>query len=241
MNELTFSNSWRIVRMDGETAREQMAIDEDLAREAQPMLRLFRWSRPALSLGFKQPMPAWMDRESLASHGVEVVERPTGGGIAVHGSDLSCSVVVPQEAGVTLRALMQTVCEALASAVQSFGVECRWLNDGVASQRIDYCLTEESPYAIMLGERKLCGLALRRYPASWLVQGSLLVRNLPAVFARVMPREVSETLQARAVSLEEATGQPIADDELTARIMEAWRTPHVGTESPSHGVTVHAV
>ena len=232
MNELTFSHSWRILQYDAPTALEQMAVDEQLAKEAQPTLRLFRWSRPAFSLGFKQPMPAWMDRERLASYGVEVVERPTGGGIAVHGSDLSCSVVVPHEAGVTtLRALMQSVCETLAGAVQSFGVACRWLDDGVTSQRIDYCLTEESPYAIMVGERKLCGLALRRYPASWLVQGSLLVRPLPTVFTRVMPREIVEAFQIRAISLEETIGRPIVDDELTTRIMEVWQTTYVGTES----------
>ena len=269
MNELTFSNSWRILQYDAPTALEQMAVDEQLAKEAQPTLRLFRWSRPALSLGFKQPMPAWMEREKLASHGVELVERPTAGGIAIHGSDLSCSVVVPHETGVTLRTLMQSVCETLANAVHACNVECQWRCDVRASHRIDYCLTEESPYAIMVGgatpvsswhhplplrgatsrisvnagtslrgERKLCGLALRRYPASWLVQGSLLMRPLPTVFARVMPREIVEAFQTRAISLEEATGRPILDDELTTRIMEIWQTPYVGMESLSYGVTV---
>ena len=228
--------SWRILQYDAPTALEQMAVDEQLANEAQSTLRLFRWNRPALSLGFKQPMPAWMDREMLASHGVEIVERPTAGGIAIHGSDLSISVVMPQQADVTLRVLMQMVCEALASAVRACDVECQWRCDVRTSHRIEYCLTEESPYAIMVGERKLCGLALRRYPASWLVQGSLLVRPLPMVLTRVMPHDVVEAFQARAISLEEARRRPMIEEELAESIMAVWRGLHVGAELASCGV-----
>ena len=217
-------DSWQILMAEQESAREQMAMDERLAQQARPTFRLFRWHTPALSLGFKQPIPHWVDRARLASYRLELVERPTGGGIAVHGSDLSCSVVVPRHSGFSLRALMELVCESLTNGVRTFGIDVQWRRDLECSSPITYCLTEDSPYALMVGDRKLCGLAIRRYQASWLIQGSMLVRELPEVFRPVMPAGVSEAFQTRAIPLEEAVGHPVVDEELITSMSGAWRT-----------------
>jgi len=203
-----------------ETAEAQMALDEELARRALPTLRLFRWARPTISLGFRQSAPAWAQEDRLAAHGIDRIERPTGGGIAVHGSDLSCSVTAPRE--VRLHALMAGVCESLSEAIRAFGVAASWQAEVEQSRRIEYCLTESSPYAIMAGGRKVCGLAIRRYPHSWLVQGSLLLHRLPAVFERVMPPAVWESFVTRAVSLDEVSGRVIEQTELISRIVSGF-------------------
>lgn len=216
--------SWQILMAEQESAMEQMAMDERLAQQARPTFRLFRWHTPAISLGFKQPIPDWVDRARLASYRLELVERPTGGGIAVHGSDLSCSVVVPRHSSLSLRALMELVCESLTNGVRPFGVDVEWRREVEQPSRITYCLTEDSPYALMVGDRKLCGLAIRRYQASWLIQGSMLVRELPDVFRHLMPAVVSEAFQTRAIPLEEAVGHAGVDEELIASMIGAWRT-----------------
>ena len=171
---------------DGETAAEQMAIDVRLAEEAQPTFRLFRWARPACSLGFRQPLPWWIDARAFERAGVELVERPTGGGLAVHGSDVSCSVVMPRD-GVGPATLLEALGETIVSVAERFGVSARWMPDAAGTRRIVHCLTELSPYAVMVGNRKLCGFALRRTPSSWLAQGSLLVRGLPGACDALMP------------------------------------------------------
>ena len=216
--------SWQLLVADEETAAGQMMVDEELARRARPTFRLFRWATPAISFGFRQVPPEWADERRLALHGVECVERPTGGGIAVHGSDLSCSVTVPRDARLPLREVMAGVSEGLSQGIRAFGVAATWHLDGADDRRMDYCLTEASPYAIMAGTRKLCGLAIRRYPDSWLIQGSMLVRPLPAVFERVMPPAVRGAFATRAVSLQEAAGLPVEDTELTEQLMRPWRT-----------------
>ena len=216
------TDAWQIVVADQDSAAAQMAMDEALARAARATFRLFRWKRPAVSLGFKQRPPAWVEPEALARHGIEVVERPTGGGIAVHGSDLSCSVVVPQEPRRTLAFLMEGVCEALAQGVRELGVPVEWAPDAQPPSRLAYCLTEPSPYALMVAQRKLCGLAIRRYQTSWLVQGSLLVGALPAAFAPVMPAEVFGAFQARAITLEEAAGRLVCEEDLLTALIGAW-------------------
>ena len=216
-------DAWQMMVADQDSAVAQMAMDEALARAARATFRLFRWQRPAVSLGFKQRPPAWVEPEALARYGIEVVERPTGGGIAVHGSDLSCSVVVPQEPRRALASLMEGVCEALAQGVRELGVSAEWTRDVGQPSRIAYCLTEPSPYALMVAQRKLCGLAIRRYQTSWLIQGSLLVSALPAAFAQVMPAEVFGAFQARAIALEEAAGRLVCEEDLLTALIGAWR------------------
>lgn len=214
---------WRLLRLDGETAAAQMAIDERLVMGGRPTFRVFRWRRAALSFGFRQEPPAWATADAVAAAGIELVERPTGGGLAVHGSDLSCSVAVPATPACRLEALMRTVCASLADVVGAWGVDARWVGDVEQPRRITYCLAEVSPYAVMVGERKLCGLAARRYRAGWLIQGSLLLHPLPPPFADVMPAPVYDALTHRAIALEAAAGTLVQDEDVAEELLRVWR------------------
>lgn len=215
--------AWRFMAIDGRSAAEQMAIDEALARQGEATLRLFRWSRPALSLGYRQPRPAWIDPERWAAHGVELVERPTGGGIAVHGTDLSCSVVAAHRDVPDVRGLMDLICESVAQGLRGLGIPVRRIAEADRASRIQWCLTEESPYALMVGAKKICGFAIRRYAATWLVQGSMLVWPLSPAIERALPRDVAEAFGAKATAIQHAAVRKIFDDELTASIAHAWR------------------
>lgn len=206
--------------MDAETAREQMALDERLASETAQTVRCFRWRRPAVSLGWKQPRPDWVAAQRLHAHGIEVVERPTGGGVALHGSDLSWSVVSSLAHSPSLAQLLEEVAAHLVQGVERCGVAVAWRCEAASRGRLAYCLTQESAYALMIGSRKLGGLAIRRYRKSWLIQGSVLVRPLPEVFDRVMPEQVRTAFQTRAVSLEEAARYPIDEEDVARTILE---------------------
>lgn len=227
---------WTVLVAERESARDQMALDEELAAQARPTFRLFRWAHPAVSTGRRQTPPDWAEAGRLRQYGVAAVQRPTGGALAVHGSDLSCSVVVPRHPAVGLEGLMALVACAVSGAARAFGIPARWLGRVPAPTggEADCCLADTSPYAVMAGGRKLCGFAVRRLPQSWLIQGSLLVRELPSVFQDVMPADVHAQFAARAVSLEAAAGRPVTDEELVTRTIQAW----AGAWS---GDTVHAV
>ena len=205
-----------------DSARSQMAMDEDLAARGQATLRLFRWVRPAVSMGYRQPRPAWTEPALLEASGIESIERPTGGRVAVHGSDLSCSVTLPRSASTSLSLIMDLVCESLGRACRSLGISVS-RGEESGSKPIVYCLVEPSPYALMVGSRKLAGFAVRRYAMSWLIQGSMLVRGVPAVFEQVMPRDVSGRFLTQSISLEEAVGAPVGWTTLIPRVAEAWQ------------------
>ena len=214
--------AWRVMlEMDRPTG-EQMLADERLAQEAQASARMFGWVAPALSVGWKRPRPMWLDERAERCQGIPVVERPTGGAVACHGSDASCGIVIPHHIGLSLRQAMTMVCESAAALCRSFGAEEIAVFNGEAAGRLMLCLTERSPYGVYIGARKVAGFALRRYPRSWLIQGSLLVAPLPAGLAQALPTEVRAALEARAVSLSEAVGTPLEVHEAAARWAKAW-------------------
>ena len=212
-------DEWRVF-VDGtlRSAVEQMACDERLAQAAAPTVRVFRWDSPALSLGWKQLRPAWCNHAQTG--GVDLVERPTGGGLAVHGSDVSIAVVVPRAWGDSLRRWMQTVCKGAADLCEGYGVRAECLLDLDRAERIAYCLTERSPYAVLAGGRKVAGFAARRYPQAWLIQGSLVVNPLPSVLQGVLPGELRASLATRAVSLAEVAQEPVSDSDVASRWAE---------------------
>ena len=215
-------NDWRILLGGEERAEQHMAFDEMLARRAEPVARFFTWTPPAVSLGWKQPHPAWLDPARWSAAGLALAERPTGGGIAVHGSDLSLAVVIPRALGIPLSTLMRTVCESAVRLCRSYGADAEPLMDAPAEGRITYCLTEPSPYAVMVEARKVAGFALRRYPQSWLIQGSLLVRPVPPVLDGAMPEQARRAYAARAIPLAEAVAQTVTEMDAAVLWAHHW-------------------
>lgn len=214
--------AWRIVAGGEERAERHMPLDERLARRAEPVARFFTWTPPGVSLGWKQERPAWLEPDRWAADGLALVERPTGGGMAVHGSDCSITVVLPRALSLPLAALMRTVCESAARLCRSYGADAQPLTETPAEGRVTYCLTELSPYAVLVGHRKIAGFALRRYPQSWLIQGSLLVRPLPREVAEAMPEGARRAFDARAIPLAEAAGQRVSEPDAAARWAQHW-------------------
>ena len=109
----------------------QMAIDEQLLEmvladpKARPVLRLYRWSRPTLSVGHHQHhLPQhWL---TLASAGaVDLVRRPSGGRAVLHGGDLSYALIWPAAPSQRRKAYGKA-CGWLCHAFAQFGMPLRF-------------------------------------------------------------------------------------------------------------------
>ena len=224
------ADCWTIITEGASSAAEQMALDDLLARQGGLTARCFTWRRPAISRGFKQSVPDWV---SASSSAYELIERPTGGGIAFHGSDVSLAVVIPRALGLPLDRLMHAIGESAGRLCQVYGVDAQssdepspndpphqtvWCGGG----RITYCLAEPSPYAVFAAGRKLAGFAIRRYPESWLIQGSLLVRPIPQALRRALPAEAQGRLEARSASLAEAAGRELNEPDVARQWSDQW-------------------
>ncbi len=88
-------------KMDG---RWNMAVDEAMAEavgsgQSIPVVRLYGFSPPTLSLGRFQRVRGELVAGRLESDGIVLVRRPTGGHAVLHDNELTYSVALPKHGG----------------------------------------------------------------------------------------------------------------------------------------------
>ena len=160
----------------------QMACDEVLLAHARgPVLRVFRWTGPWVSIGYFVP---W--REAGATQpGTPVCRRWTGGGVVVHDRDFTFSLVAPRtESWSVLRPdeSYRVLHLALASALEDAGCEAVLFDQearGGAS-----CFAGPVRYDVVDWTRKIAGGSQRRTKRVLLHQGSIRQKGLESGFGQ---------------------------------------------------------
>lgn len=163
-----------------------MAVDEALAEAvaagtSAPVLRLYRWHPPCLSLGASQPFSV-ADADFCGRHGVDLVRRPTGGRAVLHHHELTYLVAAPLGECLGTRELQgayAAICRALVAGLRRLGVDAR-LADAVPAAGLIRptqavpCFIGPAPGEVTAGGRKLVGSAMRRVGNAILQHGSIL-------------------------------------------------------------------
>lgn len=171
-----------------------MACDEILLHEAStPVLRIFRWSRPWMSIGyFMKASAADEVRKDLP-----FCRRWTGGGVVVHENDFTFALIVPrgevwgsQRAAETYLSLHQ----ALATALRQIGQPADLAEH--ASGSATECFAGPVRHDILLQGRKIAGGAQRRSRHGLLHQGSLQLSALPQDFPQIFAHTLSGRVEA---------------------------------------------
>ncbi len=214
-----FSHLALLVETDGRPAALNMAIDEALLRRAAaPLLRVYRWERPAVSFGYfgniEEVERAWPGRD--------IVRRWTGGGTVPHGSDFTYTLVVP--AGHAVAALApaesyRAIHQAVAMTLQRAGYGPQ-LAAVAAPKTSDACFENAVRDDVIVGARKIAGSAQRRTREGLLHQGSIQLDGVGAEFAERLAGVLS-----RQVSGGELDGAVLAAAERLSReryATEAW-------------------
>ncbi|MGZ4799149.1 MAG: lipoate--protein ligase family protein [Acidimicrobiia bacterium] len=155
-----------------------LACLDDVAAGAPPVLRLYSWSPPALSLGRFQPETD-VDFEACRARGVEVVRRPTGGRALLHGADLTYAVAMRRPPGGAGRvdALYRTLAGGLVAGLADLGVHAEIGEERGPSGPV--CFAAAQGADLRVGERKICGSAQVQRGPVVLQHGSVLLDRLP--------------------------------------------------------------
>jgi lipoyl(octanoyl) transferase len=176
---------WRLIVEAPARGAWNMAVDEALAEAVDagaspPVLRLYRWSPPCLSLGFAQPYTA-ADAAFCAAHAIDVVRRPTGGRAVLHHRELTYSVCAPLGRPPftrDLQAAYQAICGALVAGLRRLGVPAELSgapgNGMIKPTEAIPCFIGPAAGEVVAGGRKLVGSAMRRVGESILQHGSIL-------------------------------------------------------------------
>jgi lipoate-protein ligase A len=163
-----------------------MAIDrwmlQQLLAGEPPMLRLYRWSRPALSLGrHQQRWPAqWRDEP------LELVRRPSGGRAVLHAGELTYALAfTPQTRD--REAVYRHCCQWLQQALANAGEPLQFgqASPAAAAQRSSCFATATAADLVTARGAKRIGSAQLWHGPALLQHGSLLLDPPAALWQRL--------------------------------------------------------
>jgi lipoyl(octanoyl) transferase len=159
-----------------QTPAYNMACDEwllyNLPRFGRPILRIYGWDRPALSIGYFQSYKGKDASKTL-------VRRPTGGGTVDHTQDETYSVLLPKghewclkRASERYRAVHEVVRNLFLQ--RSLKTEILPCQPAAATRRDGNCYEQPTSCDLMMDGQKVGGGAQRMTRAGLLHQGTLL-------------------------------------------------------------------
>ncbi len=158
---------------------KNMRIDTYLLEicESDPrcgFLRFYGWAHPTLSLGRFEKTEV-IDVERAAEDGVDIVRRPTGGRVVLHGDDLTYAVVVPLRIGTSLQEIYAGISECLMRGLSLLGLDLTFEKGRLARTdlRIKPCFASAARYEITWQGKKLVGSAQRVGKQAVLQHGSI--------------------------------------------------------------------
>jgi len=178
------------------SAAMNMAIDEALLEcVAVPTIRFYRWLSPALSFGY---FGRFADVAGY-QHERDLVRRWTGGGVVLHGEDLTYSLVIPANHAAfheLSMSIYEKVHQALRDALSETGQRAIVAADPDRGDVTDVnapgysCFENPVRADVMIDGRKIAGAAQRRTRRGLLQQGSIqrikLGKNLTEQFAQAL-------------------------------------------------------
>jgi lipoate-protein ligase A len=236
-------DGWRIIFTGANDAFFNMAMDEALLCSCRngsspPVLRLYLWNPPAVSLGYAQNAGKAVDLKRCQERGIHVVRRITGGRAVLHEDEITYSLCAsldgfPQLGQSTLRTY-EKISMALLESLRLLGVNGEWVKPLPKRERLYRdpdlsrpCFASSSRYEVTVGGKKLIGSAQRRFSLPWaqgrrhslIQQGSIPNGKGKQSLAELLPGDLSaekmkRTLECSATDLEQTVKRRVGPDEM---------------------------
>jgi lipoate-protein ligase A len=184
------------------SAAMNMAIDEALLELASaPLIRFYQWDHPALSFGY---FGRYVDVEEHERER-DLVRRWTGGGIVLHGDDLTYSIIVPASDSLVAESspsIYKKIHRAISNALRATGARAELAAVSAVGDRHynGACFANPVHADVLVNGRKVAGAAQRRTRAGLLHQGSIQHVDLGNGLAERFARELSEVRSEESLS-----------------------------------------
>lgn len=195
-----------------------MALDAALfesvaSGSSLPVLRIYRWSPPTVTIGYGQRLDGAVDLDLARRLGLDVVRRPTGGRAVLHDVEVTYAVIAPDGGAFPGDILgnYRVIAEVLREALRGLGVEAELVSRRAPPDRSDagrssVCFTAPSSYELVVQGRKIAGSAQKRSHGAFLQHGSIPVEmDLERLFAVLEP-DPSSSAEVGARRLSRSVG-----------------------------------
>lgn len=172
---------WRFINDHSYDAQFNMALDEAIAivvrkGESKPVLRLYGWSKPSVTVGAFQKIEN-IDIDYCLNNDIPVIRRLTGGRGILHSDELTYSFSC-QNDGIFKGGLFQSfyaLSEAFKKAFILTGIypEIRLTRHTKGISKNPLCFASQSYGELSFRGKKIIGSAQKRWKDSFLQQGSI--------------------------------------------------------------------
>ncbi len=191
---------WRLILDPPMTGKDNMEKDLELMEEVAtgecpPILRLYRWFPPAVSLGYFQDAYEVVNMQACTDAGVDVVRRPTGGRAVLHNHELTYSIIVPEvhpfinNGGVmdAYRAISRGIVTAfnLLNILASVTPE----EKGQGGFAPGSCFDTPSAYEVQVDRKKVVGSAQLRRDGIVLQHGAIMFKLPADLYKKVLKKD----------------------------------------------------
>jgi len=175
----------RVILDERRAAAFNMAADQyllGLCEEQEAVfLRLYAWEKPSISIGCMQNPETLLDKEAMASDGVDWVRRPTGGRAVLHHEDITYASVFSKTIeymGASISETYAVISGCLIRGLGKSGILCNAhqfvLDTKGLKQEVKLpCYLAPNRNEIMVNGRKLVGSAQKRSAQAVLQHGSI--------------------------------------------------------------------
>jgi len=234
---------WRVIFTGASDAFFNMALDEALLLSCQkgaspPVLRLYLWKPPAVSMGYFQSAEKVVDFRKCKDKGIHVVRRITGGRAVLHEDEITYSVCASADdfphLGENTIHTYQRLSLALLESLRLLGIDGEWVKPHTDKKVSPFhqifskpCFVSNSRYEILVGGKKLIGSAQRRFSFrsdqgkkdSFIQHGSILTGNGEHSLAELLPEEglverVKQNLEEKSTNIEKILQRRVRAEEI---------------------------
>ena len=228
------SASWRVIDTGALDPAANMAFDEAILQgyerhSSPPTLRIYGWKEPGLSLGYSQDPSEELDIGLCRKASMPFVRRITGGGIILHGNELTYSLVC-SKADLNIPARISSSYKIISSFLIAFynalGIKAEFACDAVKDQALSLpstlCFAAKEKYDIVSNGRKIGGSAQKRLRGVIFQHGSVpfnFDRGRASSFLRAKPAGGGEY---DAACLEEILGRGVSAAEVSRIMIKAF-------------------
>jgi lipoate-protein ligase A len=167
-----------------------MAIDESLLcsfnpESSDPILRIYGWNPPSLSLGRFQKAEDVLDLERCRADSLSIVRRVSGGGVIYHSDELTYSIVCSPEqiaSTTSVKDSFRVLTGFLIKFYHALGLNASYAVDTVSDVerlggRTAFCFAGKETFDIIINDKKIGGNAQRRRKNSIFQHGSIPIIN----------------------------------------------------------------
>ncbi len=183
------------------SAAECMGIDSYLAKLTRkaPLLRVYRWSEPAISIGYFSDWPQSLDT------GVTCVRRITGGGLVDHRECFTYTLIIPRTFSLARRPARESYCVIHKAVAEILGNHTQVLSEDSSAERKGLCASEAVLGDIVCRDtgKKLAGAGQKRTRDVLLHQGCVWAEVNLSEFGRSLASLLAENYQEVCISVDE--------------------------------------